>query len=120
MAACGKAGLDLEVGAVARGEGADGRDPAAGDEVRAREAGLERRDDETAARSAHSRQPVELATHALERGDSILQPPRVLEPPRIGEVAQLAPQAWQRAGRMRELIRTQRARRDLRAPVRAQ
>src|SRR5256885_10928708 len=107
MAACGKAGFDLEVGAVAGRERADGRDPAAGDEIGTREARLERRDDEAAARAAHPRQPVELAADALERGDAILQPPRVLEAPRVGEVAQLAPQARQRRRGPLRLVRTQ-------------
>ena len=101
----GEARLDLEVRAAARRERALGGDPAAGDEERARVAGLARGHDEAALDRAQPREPLELAADPLERLDPVAQPRGVLVAARVGELGEAAPQPRQRSRRPLELVR---------------
>ena len=116
----GEAGFDLEVGAAAGRQRALGGDAAAGDEERARMAGLGGRRDDAALDRAQPREPLELAADALERLRSGRAAARR---PRSGARPTSSPSRRRSRGsaarRTLELVRRQRARRELRAPPRA-
>ena len=115
----GEARLDFEVRAAARRQRTLRGDAAAGDEERARVPRVRPRRDDAALDRAQPREPFELPADMLERPEPVAEPRRIFVPPRIGELRESPAYTRQREGRPFELLGAERARRELRAPARA-